>query len=879
MIRKGLYYFILVALVWYVLVHGQEVTHAFVLALHGNWFYLVLAIILQIFNHYYIGWGYKYAFRAVGVEKRGIDMLAPVLSSLTLNVLAPTMGFGSTALFLDEAQREGTSQIKAVVAPILAVSLDIVTFLIIALIVLGALSTGGALPLGVLIPLVFVAIIGGSLIIGLTIFLRQPELIRSFLQGVAKILNAGRKLVRQPMMGDDWIELYDVRWHEARDALTLTPANIFAIVGSFFLAQLFAFFSLAAVFAAFHLSVFSAVPLVTYVISVLFTIASPTPQGVGIVEGAMSVVMRSYGIAGPVAATVAIVYRLCSFWLPLLSGVLLLQRTRSFVSSLRPLSREWVVKAIAILTAFTGAVSAISAIRPALASHLAIVLSILPIQAAHSARSVAAVLGLSLLLLAFGLWRRKRNAWLLTMTTLILAVISHLIKGFDYDEAILAGLMAILLYVERREFYAVSDEPSYKQAAQIGLFGLLFTIVYSMTGLYLIDWHFADHLGLLSAFHQAFSLTISFTTPTSLPPTRFAQVFIDTVYSVASFSVLLTIASLLRPVLLRGHSSVKERLQATAIVAKYGKTPLAEIALLPDKRYIFPASATCLAYAVSGWSAVVLGDPIGPVREAGQAIKFFKELCHKHDWQPSFYQVRPEYLEEYRVAGFKALKIGHEGYVDVNKFDLEGSERKNLRNSYNKLQRDGYSAEVLEAPQSPATLTRLRQISDEWLARARGREKQFSLGWFEESLLHDQPILVVRDPNNTIVAFANLLTRYNRKEISFDLMRYADEAPSGCMDFLFIELLAWAKTKQYARLSLGLSPLAGVGQERSDPYLEKFLSVFFQHINQFYNFRGLNRYKEKFNPTWEPRYLMYLSAGALTATWTGLFQLGKRKGY
>ncbi|MBY0385017.1 phosphatidylglycerol lysyltransferase domain-containing protein, partial [bacterium] len=33
----------------------------------------------------------------------------------------------------------------------------------------------------------------------------------------------------------------------------------------------------------------------------------------------------------------------------------------------------------------------------------------------------------------------------------------------------------------------------------------------------------------------------------------------------------------------------------------------------------------------------------------------------------------------------------------------------------------------------------------------------------------------------------------------------------------------------------------------------------YNHAERFYNFRGLRQYKEKFNPTWESRYLAYSS--------------------
>jgi phosphatidylglycerol lysyltransferase len=66
---------------------------------------------------------------------------------------------------------------------------------------------------------------------------------------------------------------------------------------------------------------------------------------------------------------------------------------------------------------------------------------------------------------------------------------------------------------------------------------------------------------------------------------------------------------------------------------------------------------------------------------------------------------------------------------------------------------------------------------------------------------------------------------------------------------------------------LGLSALAGVGEEPGDPALERLLHFIYEHINQFYNFKGLHDFKEKFHPQWSPRYLIYPGAVNLAAAW------------
>ncbi|HEX2952730.1 MAG TPA: phosphatidylglycerol lysyltransferase domain-containing protein [Bacillota bacterium] len=75
--------------------------------------------------------------------------------------------------------------------------------------------------------------------------------------------------------------------------------------------------------------------------------------------------------------------------------------------------------------------------------------------------------------------------------------------------------------------------------------------------------------------------------------------------------------------------------------------------------------------------------------------------------------------------------------------------------------------------------------------------------------------------------------------------------------FFFVSLFLWAKEHGYEGFNLSLSPLAGVGHNESDPAVERALYYIYQHMNQFYNFQGLHRYKEKFHPQWSPRHLIY----------------------
>jgi phosphatidylglycerol lysyltransferase len=92
----------------------------------------------------------------------------------------------------------------------------------------------------------------------------------------------------------------------------------------------------------------------------------------------------------------------------------------------------------------------------------------------------------------------------------------------------------------------------------------------------------------------------------------------------------------------------------------------------------------------------------------------------------------------------------------------------------------------------------LKEISDEWLASKRTKEKGFSLGRFDERYLKSFPVALIR-VGDAVVAFANVWVGADRTEISVDLMRYTSVAPPGVMEFLLIELILWGKENGYQR--------------------------------------------------------------------------------
>jgi phosphatidylglycerol lysyltransferase len=259
-------------------------------------------------------------------------------------------------------------------------------------------------------------------------------------------------------------------------------------------------------------------------------------------------------------------------------------------------------------------------------------------------------------------------------------------------------------------------------------------------------------------------------------------------------------------------------------------------------------------YGVEGRSWVSMGDPVGPADQGSELVWTFRELCDRYAGWPVFYDIESDYLSTYLDLGLTLVKIGEEAYVSLDTFKLEGNTFKNLRHSHDRAVRAGCTFEVIPPEAVRDAVPDLKVVSDAWLLEKNTREKTFSLGYFDADYLCNYPIAVVRYEGR-IVAFANMWLGGQKAELSVDLMRYIADAPEHLMDFLFAEMMLWGRQNGYRRFDLGQAPLSGLVSRDFAPLWNRLGAMIYRHGGQFYNFQGLHKFKEKFNPHWEPRYI------------------------
>ena len=302
-----------------------------------------------------------------------------------------------------------------------------------------------------------------------------------------------------------------------------------------------------------------------------------------------------------------------------------------------------------------------------------------------------------------------------------------------------------------------------------------------------------------------------------------------------------------------GDAAAVER--ASAIIASADSASGdAFLAMAGDKRFVWSDSArSVLMFGATGRAWIAVGGPVGDPAEFDELAERFIATARRARAWPAFYAVDQATAERLSLFGLTRHKVGERAVIDLARFTLSGKARRGLRNERNRAVRAGCGFELrppgplgdLEAP--------LRRVSDAWLARHGGAEKTFSLGRFDPDYLARFGLAIVRR-EGAIVAFANIWIHH--RLATMDLMRHADDGPGGGMDYLFTEIALWAQASGYAQLDLGLAPLAGLRDEPRPSAVARLGAFVYARGGRFYGFEGLRAFKDKYDPDWEPAYIV-----------------------
>jgi phosphatidylglycerol lysyltransferase len=586
-----------------------------------------------------------------------------------------------------------------------------------------------------------------------------------------------------------------------------------------------------------------------YLISVVFMIISPFMRGLGAVELSLGYTLTRFGLTMVEAIAITALYRFFEFWLPLLAGVL------SFIAKANKLLMRVMPAALLFLL---GVVNIISVLTPAISGRLHLLRDYIPNEAIHASNYFILAAGLFLLVTAAFMLKGLRSAWWFALLLSLGSLIGHLTKAIDYEEASLALIVLLSLFSTRKEYVVRSNPRLRNIGIQTALISMVAVLIYGVIGFYFLNKkHFSIDFSILQSLKYTLANFFLIGSSDLVPTGQFARYFIDSLQVSGFLSISFVFYTLITPFVWKNFPGKSEFDEALELTRMNGTSAMDYFKTYYDKLLFFSELRTSyISYKVSGNFAVILEDPVAANPEQmKQCLISFYAYCSENGLKAISYRVPERNLHIYKSLKKKSLFLGQEAVVDLNTFTLQGVNKKRIRNAMNKVVETGFKLQVYDPPLKEGLLQKLKFVSDNWLMDMERQELVFSQGLFKWDEIKNQTVLVVENEEEKIVGFLNIIPDYVKDEGTFDLIRKTSDAPNGVIDFLHVELFKYFKEKSIRYVNLGFAPLSGI--EIPDDTTERSMKFAYEKIKSFSHYKGLREFKDKFDPVWSDRYLIY----------------------
>lgn len=459
---------------------------------------------------------------------------------------------------------------------------------------------------------------------------------------------------------------------------------------------------------------------------------------------------------------------------------------------------------------------------------------------------------LLLLLVARALARGKRQAWLLSVGLLVL------LGAFSYGSRSMRFLFPMMLAV-LLAFIVLA--PLFRTRSDPGALA-------------------RGYAALVAGCAAIYGHRIIYKLLSSVIPHPYSLMF---TLRVAAFIFLgIGVIEIMRPVLPRRATREAELARARSLIERYGRHSLAHYTLGPNLSYFWGDTGQAfLCYRVHRGVAVMLGDPIGRDDELPALVRRFRQYCDHQDWELAIYQASPMTVELLSSGGVHAIKVGEEAIIDTSHFTVRGKIGAPVRHAVARARRDQVSVSIWHGEPLPeAHFAGMKQVSAAWLQAHRTYTQMgFSMGRFPADWSPELLTAVAQGSGGETLAFLTWTPLYRGNGWTLDNMRRGAQTPPGTVEYLIAESIEWARVRGYSTMSLSLAPLAGLGEEvksiseavalprwrisSSARLFQRSAAYLHRRGLLLANYRSLYFFKQKFQPTWAPRYLVLDDAAAL----------------
>lgn len=811
---------------WFIFHQKQELRAVIDTIENANRYWLVSGFGLVLFYILIQGIMYVTSFATLDTKLNLWDAIILFLKRNFISVFLPAGGVSSMAFFSKEIEKKGVSRTQIYYASSIRAFVGILSVVIVAIpsflfVVSGGIGKGRWIALG-----------GVILILLLMIFAYYSLL------GKGKIYALLLRFYPRAEMLIEELKLNKINRKQFLYTVLISILIEFVGIGHVYISM-----------AALNLHPSWSGAIIAYIVVVIFLIISPFLRGLGAIEVSMTYILIQAGFTNIDSIAITMLFRFFEFWLPLFAGIVsFMLKVDKLIMRIFP----------AILIFFLGIVNIISVLTPALPERMRILKDYLLVDFVSFSNSFVFIAGLFLLVTAAFMLRGLRTAWWFAIGFSLISVFGHITKGIDYEEAIIALLIVGSLVATRKEYTIRTNPRLGTVGLQTAFLSMAAVIIYGVIGFYFLDKkHFQIDFNIGQSFVYTIKNFFLIGSSDLIPRDGFARYFIYLIKISGFASISFLIYSLVRPYVLKVTPSDIEFIRAKELTRLYGNSALDFFKTYYDKFVFAPSDINAfVSYKVCNNFAVVLEDPVSENKEEmKKCIIAFNKYSYDNGLKDIYYRVPKESLPVYHELSRKSLFLGQEAVVDLNTFSLEGGEKKSIRNALNKIKDQGYTTHVNKPPLRDGLIQKLRAVSEEWL-RLTGREEiVFSQGRFDEKEIKDQTVITVENNEEKIIAFLNIVPDYVKNEGTYDLLRKTSDAPNGIMDHILIETFNYFKSKGIRYVNLGFAPMSGLNDPHN--FTEKSMKFAYEKIRSFSQFKGMRDYKDKFNPGWNDKYLIY----------------------
>jgi len=495
--------------------------------------------------------------------------------------------------------------------------------------------------------------------------------------------------------------------------------------------------------------------------------------------------------------------------------------------------------------------AALSAATPNRRSRDRVIAHIAPALLPPLAHLLALIIGVALIVLVPRLWRGTSTAVPLAIAGLVALAVLNIVKGLDWDEALLDLSFAGLLAAGRRAFpLGCRNRPRL-----------------AVVGAALAAWALTYCALLVDPLTSDRGHTLKHALHTSLAHARLDRawpVIIEALIASAVAISLVAIRSLLQPIAAANSHTDEQFRAAREIVASHGEDSLSPFILRPDKAFHFAAGGV-LAYRVVGEIAVVSGDPVAPPGVEARVLKSFVQFAHRRGWRIVVWGASDRRVEMYRTLGLHALRAGEEAFVQPATFTLQGRRVRKLRQSVHRLGRRGWHITAVGGGElDPELLTEIAAVETRWRSQRR-RILGFAMGMgpFLPAPRDEDLFVLARAPEGDLRAV--MVFAGHCGKLSLESMRRVGDTPNGLNEAMICHALALAREHQVPEVSLNYAGLGHLFREeeargRTSRQLARAL---FGLLGWRFQMARLVRFDNKFQPEWRGRFLIYESLAGL----------------